>query len=482
MDEDRPATCEEDPVHRVLRHRPASTPEREALAACAERSGALGVELVGVAGDVEAVAARAVEQVQTFVDLQTSADGVRSASEEVVQASRSVATGAERAQERVDDSRQRMGDALARMDELSAWVETVGTQLQQVADTILDVTAVAGRIDKIARETHILALNARIEAARSGEHGRGFAIIADSVRTLSERTLEAAQSMSGTLQGLAAPLEQLQEQGRSAGHRADDVRGGAAEVGTVLADVGDVLRRVQGDAGGISALAERVGEQAAVTSTSLELLAEGATATRDDLSRTGARVSSLLGLGEALLQDTAVSGVRTQDTPFVEAAQAVADEVSALLEAELAAGRTALADLFDEDYRPVPHSDPAQVTTRFTTLTDRLLPAVQEPVLALDDRVVFCAAVDRNGYLPTHNRAFSHPQGADPAWNAAHCRNRRLFADRTGLAAARSEAPFLLQTYRRDMGGGAFALMKDVSAPVRVQGRHWGAVRIAYRV
>jgi methyl-accepting chemotaxis protein len=122
------------------------------------------------------------------------------------------------------------------------------------------------------------------------------------------------------------------------------------------------------------------------------------------------------------------------------------------------------------------------VTTRFTALTDRLLPAVQEPVLALDERVVFCAAVDRNGYLPTHNRVFSSPQGPDPVWNAAHCRNRRIFDDRTGLAAARSTAPYLLQTYRRDMGGGTFALMKDVSAPVWVAGRHWGAVRIAYRV
>lgn len=467
---------------RVLRSRPASFPERAALAACAERSGALGVELVGVAGDVEAVAARAVAQVETFVDLQSSAHGVRSASQEVVQASCSVARGAEQAAERIDVSRQRMTDALTRMKELSDWVETVGTQLQEVADTIVDVTSVAARIDKIARETHILALNARIEAARSGEHGRGFAIIADSVRTLSERTLAAAQSMSGTLQGLAAPLEQLQEQGRGAGSRAGDVRDGAAEVGTALVDVGDVLSRVRADAEGISALAERVGGQADETSSSLDRLAEGAVATRDDLARTGLRVSSLLLLSESLLQDTAVSGVRTQDTPFIEAVQAVAGRVSDLLETELAAARTTLADLFDDDYRPVPHSDPAQVTTRFTALTDRLLPDVQEPVLSLDERIVFCAAVDRNGYLPTHNRVFSQPQGRDPAWNAAHCRNRRVFADRTGLAAACSQAPFLLQTYRRDMGGGSFALMKDVSAPVRVQGRHWGAVRIAYRV
>ena len=94
--------------------------------------------------------------------------------------------------------------------------------------------------------------------------------------------------------------------------------------------------------------------------------------------------------------------------------------------------------------------------------------------------MTFCAAVDRNGYLPTHNLKFSQPQGADPVWNAANARNRRIFNDRTGLAAGRNERRFLLQTYRRDMGGGHRVLMKDLSAPIIVQGRHWGGLRLAY--
>jgi methyl-accepting chemotaxis protein len=102
-------------------------------------------------------------------------------------------------------------------------------------------------------------------------------------------------------------------------------------------------------------------------------------------------------------------------------------------------------------------------------------------VLALDPRIVCCAAVDRNGFLPTHNRKFSQPQGGDVTWNTANCRNRRLFNDRVGLAAGRSTKKFLMQSYRRDMGGGQFVAMKDVSAPINVAGRHWGGLRIAYK-
>lgn len=92
---------------------------------------------------------------------------------------------------------------------------------------------------------------------------------------------------------------------------------------------------------------------------------------------------------------------------------------------------------------------------------------------------VFCAPTDVNGYLPTHNSKFSKTQGADPVWNAANCRNRRMFNDRVGLGAGKNRKPFLVQTYMRDMGD-TFVPMVDVSAPILVKDRHWGGLRLAY--
>jgi methyl-accepting chemotaxis protein len=87
---------------------------------------------------------------------------------------------------------------------------------------------------------------------------------------------------------------------------------------------------------------------------------------------------------------------------------------------------------------------------------------------------------DRNGYAPTHNTKFSQPQGKDPVWNAAHCRNRRIFSDPTGMAAARNMEKLWPQVYRRDMGGGNITVMMDVSSPINCKGRHWGAIRLGY--
>ena len=66
-------------------------------------------------------------------------------------------------------------------------------------------------------------------------------------------------------------------------------------------------------------------------------------------------------------------------------------------------------------------------------------------------------------------------------WNIVHCRNRRFFDDRTCQKAISNTRPFLFQVYRRDMGNGNFTLMKDASAPIFVNGRHWGALRLAYQ-
>lgn len=181
--------------------------------------------------------------------------------------------------------------------------------------------------------------------------------------------------------------------------------------------------------------------------------------------------------------DAFVAEVETSYRPRILLAQETARQVEALFEQALAEGALSREAIFDTDYRAVPGTNPAQFDTAYLAVFERLLPPVIEPVLASDPKMAFCLGIDRNGYIPVHNRIYSQPQRADdPVWNAANARNKRIFDDRAGITAARSTRPFVVQAYARDMGGGKIVLMQEVDVPIRVLGRHWGGLRTAYRL
>ncbi|MCW2275879.1 methyl-accepting chemotaxis protein [Rhodoblastus acidophilus] len=171
-----------------------------------------------------------------------------------------------------------------------------------------------------------------------------------------------------------------------------------------------------------------------------------------------------------------------KDAPLRAIAARRRDLVREAMEQALARDEISLEDLFSTDYTPIPDTNPEQVATPSLELLERILPPILEAGLADDSRLAFCLAADRNGYIPVHNTIWSRPQGDDPVWNARHARNRRIFDDRAGLAAARNLHDVLVQSYPRDLGGGAVEMMKDISMPIAIGGRHWGALRIALPV
>ena len=177
-----------------------------------------------------------------------------------------------------------------------------------------------------------------------------------------------------------------------------------------------------------------------------------------------------------------LAAIREENREIISRAVDVANDISRVLEGLLERKKLTQEDLFDNDYVAIEGSDPVQYRTRFLSALEDVLPPILEALLASDPRMVFCAAVDRNGYLPVHNRKYSLPQRpGDRAWNTANSRNRRIFDDRTGLAAGRSVRPYIIQVYPRDMGNGITIMMREIDAPIRVFGKHWGGFRSAYR-
>jgi methyl-accepting chemotaxis protein len=452
---------------------------RDVVARISDIGGSLGLELVSVSGMIDDVASSHAAQVAKLDALAQAADDVARSNAGIVATARQAEAAL------AQSARETAARVEAAVEAMKAWVvsaEQAMDNIGRLKSSLSSVDGIAKSIETIAANTNLLALNATIEAARAGEAGRGFAVVASEVKTLSGQTREASRQIQQTMTELSREFTTLND--ISAGNLATAraMSGQSGEDNNSLASVGaafDLARRtVESVSGGAQAIEAVTGAVRA----DAHALADDVRALDELLGEGGRRLDSIAMTGERIMQATASAGVACADSRFIAMAAEAARNIGALFEHALASGAIREADLFDETYAPIAGSDPQQYMTRFVPLTDRLLPDVQERVLGMDGAIVFCAAVDRNGFLPTHNRKFSQAQRPDdPVWNAANCRNRRLFNDRVGGRAGANTGPVLVQAYRRDMGG-QFVMMKDISAPIFVNGRHWGGFRIGVRL
>jgi len=149
--------------------------------------------------------------------------------------------------------------------------------------------------------------------------------------------------------------------------------------------------------------------------------------------------------------------------------------VGKLLEEAIDNGVFTLEDAFDTDYKEIPGFEPKKYHTKYDFYLDKAILPFEDEFLK-DESVVFAVAVDRMGYLPTHNTRYQQPITGDKQKDLVGNRTKRIFNDEVGLAAAENTEPLLKQVYHRDTG----VTMWDVSAPVRVKGKHWGGFRIGF--
>lgn len=443
--------------------------------------GKLAVEMADVAGDVQRVSQLVDGQAERFGDLRQSTGTIVTSNQRIAEKAALTLEKAATARREVATSSGEIDKALATINGLVDSVRAISSQIAIFEAAMTRIRRVADNIGGIARQTNLLALNATIEAARAGVAGRGFAVVAGEVKVLSKQTSEATAEIGATISELSGELRRLLAHSGEGVSRAELVGQSATVIGRAMGMVGDAVTDVNDNVSQIAEETRDIADRCDSFAETVTGLVDSVEESSKALQSASDRTDKILGLGERIMVMTASSGFETIDTKFIHKAIEVAGQIEARFAAAIAAREITAADLFDKNLVPIPGTDPQQYMTRYIKFLDRALPPLCDPILKLDERVVFCACTDHNLLIPTHNPQFCRPHAADPIWNAAHGRNRRIYKDKTAIAVSRNTKPFLLQTYRRDMGGGVFALMKDASAPIRVDGRLWGGLRVCYR-
>ena len=415
--------------------------------------------------------AGATQQASAVQQAMTTAEEIAVTARQVAQNAIQVEAQAENANTAGNSSSIAVENALQGMGTLKVQIMTVAEAMVGLGQNSQQIGGIVDIIDEISAQTNLLSLNAAIEAAGAGEAGKRFSIVANEVKRLAERTAEATKQIK-TL------IEQIQRATNTTIILTEEGTKGVDAANLLVARVADELQEILGLIKETTSAAREIKYSTQQQTSASEELASTIVEVRDvaaqvasSAQETSQAIVELTSLAERLkeMMEEELQAKGKAKTQFG------ARMMERILGQAISSGKLTLADLFDEDYQPIPGTNPQKYHTRFDRFCDATLTNKQDEFLN-DSQVVFAILIDRNGYLPTHNSRYTQPLTGDYDKDLKGNRTKRLFNDKVGLAAAKNEKEVLVQVYNRDTGERIW----DISSPIYIQGQHWGAFRIGY--
>jgi methyl-accepting chemotaxis protein len=287
---------------------------------------------------IDGVARGAQEQARAISVASQVTSRISTAIEQVTSNAQSVTRDSAEAANQSRNGAKTVQETIAGMEAIRSKVGLSATKVEEMGTRSEEIGAIVETIEDIASQTNLLALNAAIEAARAGEQGKGFAVVADEVRKLAERSSLATKEIATLIKGIQKTVNEAVSAMKASAQE--------VEVGVERANsAGVVLNSILGASESVYKQAEEAGGAAAKVSAAASELVEAVDAVSAVIEENTAATEEMAANSSELTQSIEnIASVSEENSASVEEVSASTEEVSAQVE-EVSASATSLMEM-----------------------------------------------------------------------------------------------------------------------------------------